>query len=234
MNVLEQVKPAAKRTGPRRESLRVLQKKETLQLLIKAANHLFLKKGYAQTTIEEIASRAGASRATFYLHFARKWQVLRQIAEDTILPESLEYYRRLDSMGVPTREELRAWLIDAIGFFERHKKFLDVYREAKSIEPEIGRHNIDFLRRCVDQMPHYLARWGTEREAYAKLRLNMLTIQLDDASSLAMGGDPDVNRELVAEALLEYWTVGLKAPADGRDDGRSVPRCQHTSLDRAS
>jgi len=63
-------------------------------------------------------------------------------------------------------------------------------------------------------MPHYLARWGTEREAYAKLRLNMLTIQLDDVSSLAMGGDPDVNRELVAEALLEYWWVGLAAPTD--------------------
>jgi len=219
MNVLEQVKPAAKRTAPRRESLRVLQKKETLQLLIKAATHLFLKKGYAQTTIEEIASRAGASRATFYLHFARKWQVLRQIAEDTTLPESLEYYRRLDAMGVPTREDLRAWLIDAFSYFDRHKKLLDVYREAKSIEPEIGRHNIEFLRRCVDQMPQYLARWGTEREAYAKLRLNMLTIQLDDAYSLAIGGDPDVNRELVAEALLEYWMVGLAAPANNAPAG---------------
>lgn len=216
MDVLEETKPAAKRTAPaRRESLRALQKKETLQLLIKAANHLFLKKGYANTTIEEIAARAGASRATFYLHFGRKWQVLRQIAEETVMPESLEFYRRLDGMGVPTREELRAWLIDAIGYFERHKKFLDVYREAKSIEPEIGRHNIQFLRRCVDQMPQYLARWGVQREAYAKLRLNMLTIQLDDAASLAMDGDPDVNRELVAEALLEYWTVGLKSPVEG-------------------
>jgi len=214
VNILDQTKPPAKRTAPRRESLRVLQKKETLQLLVKAANHLFLKKGYANTTIEEIAARAGASRATFYLHFARKWQVLRQIAEDTVGSESLEFYRRLDRMGVPTRDELRAWLIDAIGYFERHKRFLEVYREAKSIEPEISRHNIEFLRRCVGQMPQYLARWGAEREAYAKLRLNMLTFQLDDAANLAMGGDPEVNRELVAEALLEYWTVGLKAPEE--------------------
>ena len=213
MDIPEQTKSSTKRAAPRRESLRALQKKETLQLLTRAASHLFLKKGYANTTIEEIASRAGASRATFYLHFARKWQVLRQIAEDMHLPESLEFYRRLDQMGVPTREELRAWLLDAIGYFERHKKFLDVYREAKSIEPEIGRHNIEFLRRCVDQMPQYLARWGTEREAYAKLRLNMLTIQLHDATMLATGDDPEVNRELVADALLEYWTVGLQAPA---------------------
>ena len=214
MTSLQKASVAKQSAAPRRESLRVLQKKETLQLLIKAANHLFLKKGYANTTIEEIAARAGASRATFYLHFARKWQVLRHIAEETVLPESLAYYRRLDEMGVPSREELREWLIDAISFFERHRKFLDVYREAKSIEPEIGRHNIEFLRRCVDQMPKYLARWGAERGAYAKLRLNMLTIQLDDAANLAMNGDPEVSRELVAEALLEYWSVGLQAPCE--------------------
>lgn len=197
----------------RKKSLRDLQKEETLQLLLKSATQLFLRKGYASTTIDEIATRAGASRATFYLHFARKWHVLRHISEQTILPEALEYYRRLDALDVPTREEIRAWLLDALEFFQRHRNFLAVYRQAKSIEPEIDRHNVEFLRRCVDAMPNYLARWGHERETYAKLRLNMLTIQLDDAATWIIRDDLEADRDLVVEALLEYWMVGLRSPS---------------------
>lgn len=196
----------------RKKSLRTMQKEETLQLLVRSATHLFLRKGYPNTKIEEIAARAGASRATFYLHFERKWHVLRYIAERTILPESLDYYRRLDALGVPTPEELRTWLLDALDFFERHKKFLRVYRQAMSMEPEIDRNNIDFLRRCVDAMPNYLERWGPERATYAKLRLNMLTTQLDDAATWTIREEGALPRELVIEALLEYWMVGLRPP----------------------
>lgn len=200
------------RQETRKKSLRVLQKEETLQLLLKSAAHLFFRKGYASTTIDDIAARAGTSRATFYLHFPRKWSILQKIVEETILAESLEFYRRLDKMDVPSREELRTWLIDAMGYFERHKQILSVYRQAKSIEPEIEHLNMQFLRRCVDVMPNYLARWGPDREAYAKLRLNMLTIQLDDAASWIIHDTPEVDMNLVVDALLEYWMVGLRSP----------------------
>ena len=46
-------------TLPKKKSLRAMQKQETLQLLLRAANHLFIRKGYAGPTIEDIASRAG-------------------------------------------------------------------------------------------------------------------------------------------------------------------------------
>ena len=208
--------PQVKSRSTGRKSLRDLQKEETLSLLIKSAKHLFLRKGYARTTIDEIASRAGASRATFYLHFSKKWLVLRYILEASVIPEGLEFYRRLDDMGVPSKADLRTWLIEALEFFERHKKILAVVREAQSVEPELGFLNLEFLRACVDAMPNYLSRWGAERQSYAKLRMNMLTAQLDDAATWVVHNSSEMDKELVVQALLEYWTIGLQLPPKAR------------------
>jgi len=86
---------------------------------------LFIKNGYANTTIEQIADRAGASRATFYLHFQRKWETVSHLAETMLQPETLAYYERLDGFGVPTKPQIKAWLEDALDFYERNLPFSD-------------------------------------------------------------------------------------------------------------
>ena len=53
-------------------SLRDAQKQLTRSRLIDAAADSFRVRGYAATTIEDVASGAGATRATFYLHFRTK------------------------------------------------------------------------------------------------------------------------------------------------------------------
>jgi len=45
-------------------------------LLEEAATELFLEQGYTQTTIDQISSRAGVSRATFFNYFDSKSDVL--------------------------------------------------------------------------------------------------------------------------------------------------------------
>lgn len=54
--------------------------RDTRQAIIKAALELWSERGYANgiddTTAEEIAARAGVAKATFYLHFARKDDIL--------------------------------------------------------------------------------------------------------------------------------------------------------------
>ena len=125
---------------------------------------------------------------------------------------ALDFYRRLDAFENLTREDLRQWLLDALDFSERHKKLITVHRQAQSIEPEMERHNMLFLRRCVDAMPNYLNRWGPERETYAKLRLDMLIIQLDEAARWIINDGITISKDLVVEALMEYWMVGLSVP----------------------
>src|SRR5713226_6339271 len=44
--------------------------------LERAALELYLERGYEQTTVTEIASRAGLTQRTFFRHFADKCEVL--------------------------------------------------------------------------------------------------------------------------------------------------------------
>ena len=61
-------------------SLRDEQKRLTRRLLIEGAVTAFERKGYAATTIEDIVAEANASRATFYLHFKSKADVVLVVA----------------------------------------------------------------------------------------------------------------------------------------------------------
>lgn len=52
--------------------LRERKKAQTRELLVQAATELFSKKGFEETTIDEIAAAADVSRRTFFRYFAAK------------------------------------------------------------------------------------------------------------------------------------------------------------------
>src|SRR6516225_1591515 len=66
--------------GLKRSLLAQGRSRDTRQAIIKAALELWGERGYDtgidDTTAEEIAARAGVAKATFYLHFARKDDIL--------------------------------------------------------------------------------------------------------------------------------------------------------------
>jgi AcrR family transcriptional regulator len=78
--------PANGRTGNGRKRSLLAQERsrDTRQAIIRAALELWRERGYAagadDPTAEEIAERAGVSKATFYLHFARKDDILVETA----------------------------------------------------------------------------------------------------------------------------------------------------------
>ena len=55
----------------------------TRRLLLDKGLELFGTKGYAATTIDDIAVAAGTTRATFYLHFPSKADLVRSLVADT-------------------------------------------------------------------------------------------------------------------------------------------------------
>ncbi len=199
--------PAA--PGRVRPSIREAQKASTFETLLEAAEELFVERGYAATTIEQIATRAGASRATFYLHFEGKWQAAAALAERRLMPETIEFYERLDALGIPDRPQLRAWLDDALGFYERHRQEVITYREAIGVEPQLAALQPQSLGRCADAMSGYLERWGEDRRDEARLRLGLLIIQLTDFATDWLSGYWTTDRQVVLDVLLDLWTAGL-------------------------
>jgi AcrR family transcriptional regulator len=192
-----------------RPSIREAQKASTFEVLLQAAEELFTERGYAATTIEQIASRAGASRATFYLHFEGKWQAAAALIERRLMPETVEYYQRLDALGPADRDQLRAWLDDALGFYQRHRQDLTIYRQAVGIEPQLAALQPEYLGRCADAMSGFLERWGEDRREEARLRLSLLIIQLTDFVTDWVLGYWKTDRQVVLDVLLDLWAAGL-------------------------
>jgi AcrR family transcriptional regulator len=100
---------------PPRSRLAQERSRDTRQSIIRAAVELWAERGYAtgieDTRAEEIAARAGVSKATFYLHFARKddilletgWMTTKVFYEDTL--KALEQEGTADAVidGVTVR-----------------------------------------------------------------------------------------------------------------------------------
>lgn len=75
------VKTPAARPGPRADDPRVLRSRAAA---LEAARTLFLQRGYAGTTMDEIAERAGLTKRTLYNNYADKETLFTEIVNDTL------------------------------------------------------------------------------------------------------------------------------------------------------
>src|SRR6185503_21138520 len=65
--------------GQRRASFQRARSHETKRMLVQAAMALWRTKGYATTTVADICTAAGVSKALFYFYFPRKEDVLFEV-----------------------------------------------------------------------------------------------------------------------------------------------------------
>lgn len=102
--------------------IREQKKKQTREAILAAALQLFTRKGYENTSIDELARRAGIGKGTIYSYFQSKSQIFLAFCE-----EQLEYvYNELAS-----KSDSRTSLIDQLltlfmgefQFVSRNKEF---------------------------------------------------------------------------------------------------------------
>lgn len=74
--------------------LREKQKAEVKSSLIHAGEDLFREKGFAETTVEEIAGKAGVARGTFYNYFQTKEELVLELLyeEEEFTTEQIEEF----------------------------------------------------------------------------------------------------------------------------------------------
>lgn len=97
-------------SGPRADDPRVVRSRAAL---VDAARTLFLRKGYAGTTMEEIAEVAGLTKRTAYNNYATKEALFTLTVED-VIAYAEQFARRLhdEFTGGITATNLRATLDD--------------------------------------------------------------------------------------------------------------------------
>jgi AcrR family transcriptional regulator len=192
------------KTQPLREQQRAFTRKR----LIEAARQVFAERGYPDATVDEIASEAGASRATFYLHFKSKTELTAALVED-VTPFAVERYRLLDELlasgGSPLRGKLRDWLHDWLGIWREAAQASQALLQAAMLEPEVEKQRLRQSEALVDALENYFARLPEAERGPARDRLLVLEIMTQRILSLASMSRMPIGDDEVLDILTDMW-----------------------------
>ncbi|HDP79089.1 MAG TPA: TetR/AcrR family transcriptional regulator [Mesotoga infera] len=108
------------------------------EVILLAAERLMGEKGYFETSIYDITSRAGYGQGTFYLHFESKEKLLQELVYQA--NRSLRRTMRDAVSGVEGRlnREIRSYKAFLL-FMDVHKELYNIVRESEFVQPETGR-----------------------------------------------------------------------------------------------
>jgi AcrR family transcriptional regulator len=195
-------------------SLRERQKEFTRRQLLDAAHEEFASRGYASTTVEDIVARAGASRATFYMHFESKAQMVAEVAE-RLQPMVDECCRRLDvALAAGASSDLSDWLEYVSDWYAQFGGCLASWEGLIAIESGTQITVKGMFRNLPDVMGDYIQRWPAEQRAEARLRIVLLACQLERAFSASPPSAwSDSERSMFIDVMTDLWYDALQVPA---------------------
>lgn len=189
-------------------SLREAQKQLTRSRLVDAAARLFAAEGYAATTIEDIARAAGATRATFYLHFASKSDLVDGLYD--VVAEFDPDYRELIAVAYdPSAEELAEWLRRFIDGREGQRTYWTAISAAAGAAPEARAKLEENFDRSAAKLAAGLTRARSLSEHHAYLIAVVLKRQLDVVNDPWIRAHWASQHEQLFRVLAGMWLAAL-------------------------
>ena len=187
--------------------LRERKKLKTRAMLQKEAMRLFLKQGFTDTTIEEIAEAAEVSPSTFFNYFASK--------EDLILQDDLDpliiaaFNAQPPELGPVAA--LRAAMNGIFAAIPAEEMALVQQRTALvQRDPEVRAAMLSQFAGMVEQVADVLApRAGRPSTDFAVRNLAGAVIGVLMSSVLAAASDPDADLTKLADVALAHLEAGL-------------------------
>jgi AcrR family transcriptional regulator len=159
---------------PNREA----RKLETRERILSAAVDCFRAVGYRTATVDQIAQRAGANRATFYRHFAGKGELVQGILGE-LQVDGAALMRELDAMHNPSVGQLTDWVIKVRAMYESHSAVIDALESALSSEPEVALHYVELANGAPGVMTRYLSGFEATARDEAQRRMVLVFLLLD-------------------------------------------------------
>jgi AcrR family transcriptional regulator len=146
----------------RKPSLREMQKELTRHRMIESALSVFDRKGFTATTMDDIAGEAVLSRATIYLHFENKTDILRAAVAQ--LPDLMALLHAIfEACDRPARhaafEALNDYWLAYLGPVWRH------VREAAATDADMRAWVMHFVRDQTAMVQQALERAGVPAAA---------------------------------------------------------------------
>jgi AcrR family transcriptional regulator len=161
---------------PDRPVKRTAKSAVTRQRFVDEALRLFREQGYEQTSMAQIASAAGSSRANLYLYFHSKPQLIMARMQE-IEPEVAGFLAALDAMPEHTPAALRAWLEKGRAMWWRYTTEFEAISRAMAADPEVLDEWLGMVRRVSSAQTALYRRCRTEDERL-DLEVHMVTLMM--------------------------------------------------------
>jgi AcrR family transcriptional regulator len=187
-------------------SLRQAQKRLTSELLLKEGLGLFESKGYAATTIDDIAAAAGTTRQTFYQHFASKAALMKQLitaVDDLLIAADNPRLSAVVASG--DRATIHAWLGKKLDQWPAIKPYVTAAHEAAAQDAEIQEAIDVWFESAIGDIHRGLDEAGRFAPSSRRVRGTLAFGQLEFASTRWMRHGWDVDRDETHAVLTESW-----------------------------
>lgn len=189
--------------------LRAAKRDVTRRSLIAAAVKSFNSDGYAKSTIDDIAVRAGVTRATFYKHFSSKLELVLELQRNTETQFHPIFERLAIAVEQITVGSIRGWLLEVFNEWQAIGSASKALHEAAAVEPEVYTLLRSRTSAQAAEIAAALMRSGTP-ENTAQIQAIALLAPLDHFATVYMR-EGDFDRDLLASVLARTWVSGVKS-----------------------
>lgn len=186
--------------------------------LVEAFERL-LSRGENFTTIsvEQLAREAGVARATFYLHFRNKGQLVSHAMQAVQLELKAAARARLKKSGSYGRAEFQAFMREVVEILFQHRHAVWAMNEVSAYDPEVQAVFTEFMARRTAEIQRtldQLARQGTAHPAAPAGLALMLAWTIERSFGKMLGeNSPLDERSALADMLTHViWNALSTAP----------------------
>ncbi|MGN7201299.1 TetR/AcrR family transcriptional regulator [Arthrobacter sp. SAFR-044] len=194
-------------------SLREAQKQLTRDTIVERALGLFTEKGYAATTIDEIAASAGTTRVTFYAYYPTRADLMRDfmarvnaVLERADGPDSGSTAPDLVQVVQDGKlAGILSWLESRAALWPVFRPYLDVLDEAAAVDPEVRSMVERWHEEVITDMVRGMQLAGRFAGETRHIRGTLAFTQLDYVATLWTRRKMEPNREHALEVLADSW-----------------------------
>ncbi|NQU65022.1 MAG: TetR/AcrR family transcriptional regulator [SAR324 cluster bacterium] len=213
------MKPESQKQLTRSAVRRQREREDRYQTLLRAAESLFAREGYHQTSINQIADLAEVSVGTVYFYFKNKEDLLIQLYDEIC-------YLFRSMIGAEFKKsEASLEGIKRAGylFFDQFcslypDKLAILYRETVGQSPALTEHRRQFQRKIIGDVQGALQR-ASENMGFSfpsadsseVIAVSIIGIYDCIVSYFLLSKDPSLNMKAIGEDAVSFLTGGIKS-----------------------
>ncbi|HEY2254137.1 MAG TPA: TetR family transcriptional regulator [Variovorax sp.] len=122
---------------------------ETRHRLLDAAELLFQEKGVSQTSLQEIANQAGATRGAIYWHFKDKADLFNAMMDRVTLPMEAEVAKAARGADADPMDDVERMMVEALKLMTTDPQMRRVF--------EVATHKVEYTREMESVQQRHLA-----------------------------------------------------------------------------